>query len=369
MDNISVSAIRNLRKLIIFSGYTDVYLTYGNYHSQKVPHPILRKNYENFPLPLKKLVALFLLGKTCERSFIEDFFDEGELAALISIGVFFEDENESISSPLVLFPYHGYLIFFERFKDGKDISVYMGDDSIALASHLTPPPGGRCLDLCTGSGIQALVCASHSKEIIGIDLQKRAVEVAKINTYLNMLEDRISIHNGNLYHPVEGEKFDLICANPPLLPAPSDLKAPIVADGGEDALGITYQILQGLVDHLNPDGICQIIGTCLGDSEGPFISKKLDDLSKEIKCSINIVFPVSIPVDEWIGPLVANSKIYCNKALKTSRNAYNKLFHKLKATHMYTFYLTAIRHAFQKINVNVINQYKDTQLGSWNIIM
>jgi methylase of polypeptide subunit release factors len=111
------------------------------------------------------------------------------LADLISIGVFSEDENESISSPMVLFPYHGYLIFFERIKDGKDISVYMGDDSIALASHLTPPPGGHCLDLCTG----ALVCSSHSKEIIAVDLQKRAVEVATINTYLNMLEDRVSI--------------------------------------------------------------------------------------------------------------------------------------------------------------------------------
>jgi hypothetical protein len=369
MDKKSVGAVRNLRNFIIFSGYTDVYLTYGNYHSQKAPHSILRKNYENFPSPLKELVALFLLGESCERSFIENFFDEGALAALISIGVFSEDERESISSPLVLFPYHGYLIFFERFKNGKDISVYMGDDSIALASHLTPPPGGRCLDLCTGSGIQALVCSSHSREIIGVDLQKRAVEVATINTYLNMLEDRVSIRNGNLYNPVEGEKFDLICANPPLLPAPSNLKAPIVADGGEDALGITYQILQGLVDHLNPNGICQIIGTCLGDSEGPFILKKLNDLSKEIKCSINMTFPVSMPVDEWIGPLAANSKIYCNKALKTSRNAYKKSFDKLKTTHMYPFYLTTIKHASQRIDVNVIKQYKDTQLGFWNIIM
>lgn len=367
MNSNAIAAIRKLRSLVILSSYTDVYLTYGICHSQKVPHPVLKKNYEKFPSPLKELVTLFLLGDSCKLSSLEKYLSKEEISAFVTLGVFSEEENQSIVSPLVLMPYHGYLIFHERFRDGKDISVYMGDDSIALASHLTPPPGGRCLDLCTGSGIQTLVCSSHANEVIGVDIQKRAVEVATINTYLNMQENRISIHKGNLYSPVKGEKFDLICANPPLLPAPSNIKAPICADGGEDALEITYKILEGLVDHLNHGGICQIIGTCLGDKERPFMIKDMKKLSKEIKCNINITFPVSMPVERWVGPLAANSLIYCNKNIKRSQAAFRKLFQKLRATHLYTFYLTAIKTTSNKFEVNSINQYKDSKLGLWNI--
>lgn len=368
MDKKRQEIIRKLRKTIISSGYVDIYLTYGTLHSVGTVHPILRKQYIVFPDTVKSWVNLFLLNKPCPRSFFETLFSEDELQQLCEMGIIKNQVDGRISSPLVLMPYRGYLIFFERRNPGKDIKVYMGDDSLALASHLMPPQGGRCLDLCTGSGIQALVCSSHSKVVVGVDLQKKAVEVATLNTYLNQVDHKVSIRHGNLYNAVATEQFDFICANPPLLPAPSDLKSPIVAGGGEDGLSLSHKILKGLTHHLVPGGICQILGTCLGDAKSPFVEHSLIKLSKLSNCTFNVIFPAAHPIELMVNSLAGNSTIYCGEDFQISRDAYRNLFKKLKATHIYSFFITAIREIHKEPNVHIVPQYRTTKTGFWTII-
>ncbi|MGB0911678.1 MAG: methyltransferase [Nitrospirales bacterium] len=276
------NALSTLGSIIIKCGYADLYPIYGSLHSEG-PRPLVTigKQVQDFPEPLRSFVQLFLLGLSCPTVTIESCFNsQEEFFELIRARIFIVNDDDTVSSPLVLLIFMGYLVFFERRTVGKDIQCYMGDDSLALASHLMPPLQGQCLDLCTGSGIQALLSSSRARRVIGVDLQDRAVEIATMNCELNGCGEHVEFRKGNLFLAIEDEQFDFICANPPLLPGAENLRNPIVADGGHDGLEIIRTIIQGLPSHLNIGGRSQVIGTALGDGKGPYCIDEFAKLSK-----------------------------------------------------------------------------------------
>ena len=76
----------------------------------------------------------------------------------------------------------------------------------------------RILDLGTGSGCILLSLLNEYKEAIGIgiDISKKALNVAKKNADLLNLKHRASFKLGNWCENIEG-KFDLIVSNPPYI--------------------------------------------------------------------------------------------------------------------------------------------------------
>lgn len=223
------------------------------------------------------------------------------------------------------------------------------------------------MDLCTGSGIQALMCASHAKGTVAVDIQERAVELATLNVYLNRLENRVKIQKGNLYDAIGGNRFDFICANPPLLPSANRLKSPLVAAGGEDGLDLTRQILYGLPNHLVPGGTCQMLGTSLGDERGPFLEQELNQLSTFLNCSFIAIFTIAYPLSWMLNPLAGNSSIFCGENFKKARLAYQKLFERFNASHIFPFYLTAVHEKGRKPEVSILPQYRTTWDGFWTV--
>jgi release factor glutamine methyltransferase len=97
-------------------------------------------------------------------------------------------------------------------------------DSWMLADQLLHErlqPSSRVLDLCTGSGMLAVLAASrHGCEVTAIDVSRRAVLAARINAKLNGV--KLNALRGDLFEPVAGQRFDLIVSNPPYLPSPGE---------------------------------------------------------------------------------------------------------------------------------------------------
>jgi HemK-related putative methylase len=71
------------------------------------------------------------------------------------------------------------------------------------------------LDLGTGSGVLAVMCAAHDNDVVATDLNPEAVKCAKLNASRNNYDDRIQVRLGDLFEPVVDECFDLILWNPP----------------------------------------------------------------------------------------------------------------------------------------------------------
>ena len=108
------------------------------------------------------------------------------------------------------------------------------------------------LDIGTGTGCIILSVLSELQKStgIGIDISKKAIEVAKINLHRMNLAERVKFYGKSL-EQVNGYKFDLIISNPPYIKK-SDLKnltedvrkfePKIALDGGNDGLDVIRKI-------------------------------------------------------------------------------------------------------------------------------
>jgi ribosomal protein L3 glutamine methyltransferase len=128
----------------------------------------------------------------------------------------------------------------------------------------------RVLDLCTGSGCLAILASRSfpNAHIDAADISKDALEVAARNVADYALEDRISLHQGDLFNPLGDNRYDLIITNPPYVDAEGMASLPrecrfepkLAFDGGADGLDIIRRILNQAGKHLNPQGglLCEI---------------------------------------------------------------------------------------------------------------
>jgi ribosomal protein L3 glutamine methyltransferase len=128
----------------------------------------------------------------------------------------------------------------------------------------------RVLDLCTGSGCLAILAALAfpRAHIDAADLSSGALALARRNVASHRLGDRITLHRGDLFGPLQGKRYDLILSNPPYVDAPGMAKLPpeyrheprLALAAGEDGLDLVRLILGEAPRYLTKDGalICEI---------------------------------------------------------------------------------------------------------------
>lgn len=123
-----------------------------------------------------------------------------------------------------------------------------------LARNIVVSPGDAVLEMFSGSGAVGLSVARCASRLVGIDISPAAVQCAQENaTRLGFL-DKVDFRHGDLWRALQpSEKFDIIIANPPLLPAiPETVLEMAVADGPE--MDLTRRFIAGLPGHLNRGG-------------------------------------------------------------------------------------------------------------------
>src|ERR1700752_3722189 len=147
-------------------------------------------------------------------------------------------------------------------------SHFGGEDGASLIGD--PAEVTSLLDLCTGSGCLAILAARHfpNATIDAVDISRDALAVAARNVGDHGLEDRITLHPGDLFAPLGNQRYDLIISNPPYVDAegmaglPSECRAEpkIAFDGGADGLDVVRRILKEAKAHLAPQGglLCEI---------------------------------------------------------------------------------------------------------------
>lgn len=102
-------------------------------------------------------------------------------------------------------------------------------DAVLLARFAGIPPRGRVLDLCTGNGVIPILMTTRTNASIeGIEIQPRLADMARRSVAMNGLQERVTIHEGDLreLHNIAGYGvYDAITVNPPYMPLNgSDLK-------------------------------------------------------------------------------------------------------------------------------------------------
>jgi hypothetical protein len=203
--------------------------------------------------PLGRLVRLFFAGEQVETGAAAEVLAPLGLAELEQAGVL-ESVPGAVRSRVRLTPLHGVLVAGDHQPPGRlaaDHVVSPGASSETLAKFTIRTPVRSALDLCAGSGVQALIAAAHCERVIGTDLNPRALALAELGAALNGIEN-IEWRQGDLLEPVASERFDLVVANPPFVVSP--VRELTFRDSGRRADELSRDVLAGVAAALAEGG-------------------------------------------------------------------------------------------------------------------
>jgi len=131
------------------------------------------------------------------------------------------------------------------------------EDSFLLARKLKVREGDLALDIGTGSGIIALLMARKARFVLGIDVNPKAVELARENARINDIKN-VEFRISNLFENVEG-KFDIITFNAPYLPGEPEKPIDHALVGGERGREVLDRFIDDARNYLKPKGMVQIV--------------------------------------------------------------------------------------------------------------
>ncbi|HEV2373499.1 MAG TPA: methyltransferase [Streptosporangiaceae bacterium] len=291
---------------------------------------------------LRQTVGLFLLGERVPTAGLHEPVN-GILPALARCGVADVTDGHARLSGLVLLFTRGVWLFVQPPQISP--TLYLGDDSFALADRLALRPGS-CLDLCAGPGIQTLLCAQRGHPVTAVEINPVAAALCRLNVGLNGLTGRVSVRCADLYAGVSDERFGNILANPPLLPIPNEVAYPFVGDGGPDGLRAVRRILAGLPDHLSADGQAQVIGMALSDGMLPAILDELSAFAKLATMDVTLTVTAHLPATAdaaWVTGVAGTVAGHAGTPYEDAIEAVARGYEALGATHVCMYALRVRR--------------------------
>lgn len=286
--------------------------------------------------PLQSVARLFRDGQAAELAQVETCVPPEVIATLEALGLVGRSGGMLTAGEFRLVSHLGLFLFCQTLA--ASAKLYYGNDSLAL-SRLLLPVEGRALDLCSGVGTQALVCARTATSVTAVEREPFAERIFWINAALNGLSHKVEFLIGDLLEPVRGRQFDRICCNPPFMPVPPGIRFPAYADGGPDGLAVVRRVLEGLQEVLAPNGRADIVGAVFGNSEGPDLSS-LEDLAAEARLKLSFSCPTCEELDAAMLASCAATALGCEGGGDV-KQVFRDHYARLGATHLYYFLLTA----------------------------
>jgi ribosomal protein L3 glutamine methyltransferase len=131
---------------------------------------------------------------------------------------------------------------------------------VADPDHVT-----RVLELCTGSGCLAILAAQafENADVDAVDISPDALAVARRNVDDYGLDERVTLHEGDLYAPLPQQRYEVIITNPPYVNAHAMQALPdeyrhepeLALAGGEDGMDVVRRIVRDAGKWLTEDGV------------------------------------------------------------------------------------------------------------------
>jgi methylase of polypeptide subunit release factors len=260
----SVAEARRLRDFFVTTGYDNPTFV-ERLGTIDPPLPQLRNaprvlEQTQEPDALNSLIRWFFVGSPVPEETARHCLPEWFLQTCLDHRLL-RAEGDQLFPATLLVSYQNLLLAADLHQrlhsaDAYDQVLSLNPTARYLSNFTIRRPQRSTLDLGTGCGIQALVAAAHSEQVVATDLNARATAYAQFNARFNGLEN-IECVTGDLFEPVAGRTFDLIVTNPPFVLAPS--KRFIYRDNEMELDRLCRRIVREAPDYLNEGGYFQMI--------------------------------------------------------------------------------------------------------------
>ncbi len=257
--------------------------------------PICRAERLSSRDALALAIDLFLLQGALPTEELDQLFVASERDVLIRAGLLAIDEMGVARARASLFPVGNRLICSDHAWPAlphpgyaivpPDQVMRIGSDSRHLGRCTVRRPFRAALDLCTGSGIHALLASPHTQQVLAVDINPRAARCTRFNAQISGAAN-LEVVIGDLFEALRGECFDLITANPPFVPSPLDTL--LFRDGGRSGEDVQKRIISGLPHHLARGGIAQVV-TELGERDHESLIPRLREWLNGAPMDIHIL--------------------------------------------------------------------------------
>jgi Methyltransferase small domain len=232
------------------------------------------------------------------------------LDRLVALGVL-SSEGGRVRATVRLLPHGDYYVASDLSggEPSPDWVAGIHAPSVTLAKLAVRRSVEAALDLGTGCGIQALLAAKHSERVVATDVNARALSFAGFNAALNDI-DVVELRHGNLFEPVDGERFGLVVANPPYVISPDSTYA--YRDSGHPRDELCRQIVQSVPGFLAEGGFAHVLVSWVhAPGDGDEWAEPLRDWVRGIGCDAWLLhYRTDDPLTHaagWLAPLASSS--------------------------------------------------------------
>lgn len=328
------------------------------YYLNPLPdYKYVKQNLLKVSPKLRSIIAFFLLGEPIDKSVLDNELGRDLISYLYETEIINRDENSYWLNNFCLTSYcNCYVlvsnVYYYPTCQSREQKPYIGMDSYWLSRVIVNRLSGKVLDLCTGSGIQAILAAKTAEEVVAVDIDLESTRIAKFNVCLNGLSRKIKVLNGDLYTVLNGEKFDYIISNPPFIPIPQNIDFHVCGDGGEDGMAIIRRIIGGYRDHLTPNGEAIMIGQCVGTYDHALIKDVVEEENQHKGYTLFLQKRLMLEIQATGFANLA--KLYNGKDV--SSEEWLKIYRKMGMTHLHSFTLFTT----MKEGKSVVVQIDDT---------
>jgi hypothetical protein len=278
------------------------------------------------------LISLFRQGHAADEEILKQALPGGTFEAMAETGLLVQNSRGQWKTPgLVIIPVEGLYLAVSTPPNYPTTvhpkqPIYIGQDSLwlvsALPSRLT---GLRVLDICSGSGVQGMVCAVRgAAKVVGLEKSDLAFNVSNFNVALNRLADVVEIRQSDLFSALsDDDSFDFFVTNPPFMPVMEDINFPLPGAGGADGMTLLREIFAGLPSHLTETAEGYMIVVGLGDQYSINMNQELllpfaEKQGFEVRSFVHDKLPIQSYLDNGLESMIRYS---CPEISRDERRA------------------------------------------------
>jgi len=155
--------------------------------------------------------------------------------------------------------------------------------------------GASAVEIGSGSGVVlAAIGELGAASLCGVDIESAAVASGALLLHGLGHGDKVEMHRGDMWRPLEGRRFDIAAANLPQFPMEPVGYAgrlPSWSAGGPDGRRLLDRFLRGLRDHLAPGGRAIITHNGFVDLEVSRDIVAREGLSLKVAMTVLITLP------------------------------------------------------------------------------